>query len=114
MANKDNKNAPVDGSKEAKAMAEAHEDEQPDENPYATVETLEETPEGEPNIIGFTGARMADVNASTYPGREKDLQETGGYLNDTVDAVRRARANGTRMPASAVGKTVDGKVVEDQ
>jgi len=86
------------------------------EGDYSQVKTIKETPKGQPNVIGPKGgaSERLDYNGSTYPDREKDLQKAHGYLPENIDAVRRARANGSRMPASAIGLTVDGEIVEDQ
>lgn len=82
---------------------------------FEAIEVVEETDEGSPNKIApkASGAQF-DVNASTYPGREEDLQATGGRLATIVDQVRRARANGTRMPADAAGLVIDGEAVSDE
>ena len=80
---------------------------------YDHTRTVEEAPEGQPNLIAFEPQVFRDYNASTYPGREEDLQKAHGRVDTLVDAVRRARANGTAMPDGAVGRIVDGREVTE-
>jgi len=100
---------------EAKAEDAKDEQAQPATNePTLNVETKTNPVTG---ATEATATQEVPVNASsTYPGRDKDLAETGGKLNTVIDLARRAKFAGSQVPAvvAEAGLTnADGEIELD-